>query len=182
MLKVAKDCEKYTSITVKTNKGDMNKELLDTEIYRMERINNHALKLKDEELDLKCYPEHHPFGKGGLYSKRYIHVRPGDIIQHHLQNKHAQFKRNTQWILDEMSQLHDRNIEQGMYAVINTGKVEDIAAGDLIKKIEAKDQYMEANLNTMFSKIRGTKEYWSNVNTDLRATDENFGPCTFFYT
>jgi len=41
---------------------------------------------------------------------------------------------------------------------------------------------LESNLHTTMTKVRNSKEYWSQIGSDLRAFDEHFGAATWFFT
>ena len=52
----------------------------------------------------------------------------------------------------------------------------------LLQKIEAGDRKLEGNLSSLFSNIRGTRQYWYSRNTELNCMMREFGPPTWFVT
>lgn len=182
MLKHTSECEPYTEVTVEPIYSNPETALSDTEIYRTMKISSKPLDNKDEQTDVLCYPELYPKGQNGMYKKRQIKITPAMFLKHRFRNTDGRFRRNQQYLFDELGRKYTRCIEQGIYAMLNTSANKGLTCGQLLKQIEEKIQQLEANLSTMFAKNRGSKEYWRQKCSDLQAMDERFGPETWFLT
>ena len=53
-----------------------------------------------------------------------------------------------------------REIACGVYNLLKTSKSMPMSVANLLQKFEMNDEHLEANLNTMFQSVRGTKQYW----------------------
>ena len=58
----------------------------------------------------------------------------------------------------------------------------NLSVKSLLQKIDARDRELECNLTTLFSNIRGTRQYWYSRQTELNVMMKEFGPPTWFVT
>ena len=57
-----------------------------------------------------------------------------------------------------------------------------MSVANLLQKFEMNDEHLEANLNTMFQSVRGTKQYWFLRQSELHCMIRDEGTPTLFLT
>ena len=73
-----------------------------------------------------------------------------------------------------------RAVDSGIYACLKTSKMKTIKAKTFLEKLKRNDQKLEANLSTLLSSIRGTKQYWSRINGRSGSNGRVFGSSYIF--
>ena len=150
--------------------------------FRLKHISGQALFEKEKELDHLCYPEHYPKGRHGMYYQRPTRVMPAMYVKARLKHRDPRFRRDAQMLFHWTNNKDMLAVDSGIFATMNTTKVGRMNAQLLKQKMKDRDEEIEANLTTLLSQVRGTKEYWRQKTGDLNAMDEKFGPATFFLT
>ena len=75
-----------------------------------------------------------------------------------------------------------REIACGVYNLLKTSKSMPMSVANLLQKFEMNDEHLEANLNTMFQSVHGTKQYWFLRQRELQCIIRDAGPPTLFLT
>ena len=75
-----------------------------------------------------------------------------------------------------------RELSAGVYNVLKSHSARPMSAGNIMSKLNANDQQLEANLSTMLQTVRGTKQYWFTKQSKLRCMVREFGTPTLFLT
>ena len=57
-----------------------------------------------------------------------------------------------------------------------------MSVNELITKVQASDEYLEASLSTMLQSVRGTKQFWWAKKSDLKCMISHWGSPTLFVT
>ena len=91
-------------------------------------------------------------------------------------------RKNIQYIFSLLNNKEIKYLEQGIYASLHTSKFGNITAEQLLTKLKSNDKNLESYLNVMFASLRGSKQYWNQVRTNLNVMGEKLGPATFFLT
>ena len=60
-----------------------------------------------------------------------------------------------------------RELSAGVYNVLKSHSARPMSAGNIMSKLNANDQQLEANLSTMLQTVRGTKQYWFTKQGEL---------------
>ena len=156
--------------------------LTDIEKYNSNRISTIPIADKDTNQDHLCFPYIFFKGTGGMYDQRAKKVSPVMYAKWILKQKEGFARRDIPYLFSLCNNKDIRGIDSGIFASLRTFRQNTLNAGTLLKKIDAKDRELEANLTTMFAAVRGTREYWMQRCGDLEVLDEKFGPATFFLT
>ena len=152
--------------------------------YKQRRVESPFLNFgKVKGLDVMCLPQVFPNGKGGWDDDRKRKVRAREYCMYRLAHKSGRFRRCAKWCQMMHFLKLENSMNQGLYASTHTGcKVSKMKVGELRQRVSKGDVDVERDISVAFAKIRGTKEYWQQQQSDLRAMDEQFGPATFFVT
>ena len=75
-----------------------------------------------------------------------------------------------------------RELSASVYNVLKSHSARPMSAGNIMSKLNASDQQLEANLSTMLQTVRGTKQYWFTKQGELRCMVREFGTPTLFLT
>lgn len=164
---------------------EMNKNIpnvTDIEKYDQKRVDLEPIDIKNPNLDHLCFPNVFPYGAGGMYDQRPVHVSPVLFAKWILRQKNNIARSNIPYIFSLCHSKDIRALDAGIFASLRTSKIRDLNAANLLKKIQENDMVLEASLSTMFSSVRGTREYWSRQCGDIELMDEYNGPATFFLT
>jgi hypothetical protein len=160
---------------INVNDTDINK-------YNMKRIDTKPLDFNNVNLDHWCFPELFPYGRGGMFDTRNVPIKPAMYYRWILMNKNPLARRNQQYVFSALNNKDIRAAEGGVFTQINSVRGKKFAAADFFAKLDANDKELEANLTTIMSPVRNSKEYWANVSSNLNAFNQSKGPATFFCT
>ena len=96
-------------------------------------------------------------------------------------SKHSRFRQNIQLLFYYLNDSNMRNLNAGIFYVLNVldSRYKYTAANYLQ---QLKDNLLECNLHTIFSRLRGTAAYWEKPRRELKCMINEFGPVTFFVT
>jgi len=178
--KVSCDIQHHYSIAELSKTVPLNSNL---EIYDQKRINNEPLNIKNPDLDHLCFPNIFPYGKYGMYDSREISVSPLMYCKWIFRQRNPIARRNIPYLFSLCYNKDIRALDSGIFASLRTSKMKtDLTAASLLKKLKNKDQTLEAHLSTMFTSVRGTRQYWNRLLGDLELMDQYYGPATFFIT
>jgi hypothetical protein len=156
--------------------------LSDIEKYDQQHVEATPLNHKSQDLDHLCFPNVFPYGTGGVFDKRTITITPTMFDKWSLRQKVDTARCNMPYLFS-LSYIKDiRALDSGIFASLRTSKVKNLNAGKLLERVKNNDQALEASLSTMFTSIRGSREYWNRQCGDIELMDEYFGPATFFLT
>ena len=161
----------------------VNENISDIEKYTMKRVE--AVPLNDREVDMDhlCFVDIFPFGCGGMYDKREVIVKPAMYIRWILNQAVPAARRNIQYLFSAIHNKDVRAIDSGIFAQIRSSKIPNLTANLLRNNLVNNEKKLETNLFNCMRSCRGTKEYWCQVNGDLRAFDEHFPfVYLFFYS
>lgn len=117
-----------------------------------------------------------------MFDKRLFKVSISMYIKWILKQKNPITRRNIQYIFSLATSKDLNYINQSLFASLKTKKIPNLNAKLFLEQIANKSENLEANLNTMFKNIRGSKEYWNKIRSNLRIMNEKLGPATFFLT
>ena len=98
-----------------------------------------------------------------------------------LMSKHPQFRLNQQYLFYLLNNATNRQLRRGIFHKIN---IRDprirYTAAEYLKAL-SKD-ILESDLNTIFSTLRNTEQYWHRPKSDLYCMIQHYGPATWFLT
>lgn len=80
--------------------------------------------------------------------------------------------------------MNDANIRQlnsGIYHKMNVTNSRERFTARIFLNAMSKDQ-LEGNINTIFSRLRNTEQYWRKPRCDLSCMIHYYGPATWFLT
>ena len=74
-----------------------------------------------------------------------------------------------------------RRLNEGIFQTMNViNPKSKHTAKDFLQKLSDKD--LERNLNTVFSRLPNTEQFWKQPRNDLNCMVENYGPAHIFLT
>ena len=178
-LKNFQNLNQYT--VIETEKCNLN--FAEIEKYSMQKIVSEPFKDNERLMDMLCFVDVYPRGRGGIYDHRPIgKVLPAMFLRWQILHANSTARRNVQYLLSCLHNKDIRAVNQGIFASLQTTAMPNLTANQLLDHIQSKDRKLEANLSTTLNHVRGSKEYWSLRRTDLRLFDEYFGPATIYFT
>ena len=75
-----------------------------------------------------------------------------------------------------------RELSAGVYNVLKSHSARPMSAGNIMSKLNANNQQLEANLSTILPTVCGTKQYLFYKQGELRCMVREFGTPTLFLT
>ena len=151
--------------------------------YRQLKVTGNIIPESEEDLDLACFPVLFPKGQYGKDHRRPLKVRGPEYYKYRLNHVDPRFRMDKTWMFHANYAKLNKQIGQGTFYATKTGHfAPDLNAGKWCKMATEKTGPLGQSLEAGLQKIRGTKEYWGPIASDLAAYDEQFGPCTFFVT
>ena len=154
----------------------------DIEQYKLLSIKEDPLDNRQKHLDVMCFPVLFPDGNFGKYHPREVKVSHSEYVKSRLLNKDSRFRKDPQYVFFLLWHKEMREIACGVYNLLKTSKSMPMSVANLLQKFEMNDEHLEANLNTMFQSVRGTKQYWFLRQSELQCMIRDAGPPTLFLT
>ena len=154
----------------------------DIEQYKLLSIKEDPLDNRQKHLDVMCFPVLFPDGNFGKYHPREVKVSHSEYVKSRLLNKDSRFRKDPQYVFFLLWHKEMREIACGVYNLLKTSKSMPMSVANLLQKFEMNDEHLEANLNTMFQSVRGTKQYWFLRQSELQCMICYAGPPTLFLT
>lgn len=160
----------------------LNTNHTDIEKYAMKKVIAQPIQDKDRDMDHLCFVDIFPKGTGGMYDERTFRVKPAMFARWIIMNKNPVARRNIQYLFHLLHNKDIRAADSGIYASLKTSKMKNINAKTMINHIRNDTKELEANLSTTLSAVRGSKEYWSRICSDLKACEVEWGHAQVFFT
>ncbi len=132
-------------------------------------------------IDKLSHPHLFPRGRFGE-NEQGFQFRRDKYYRARLAHKSRRFARNHAWIFDSMARAEQKQIEQGIFIMQNTGIFKHKTAGQLRQMASAKSNEMQRNVQKILNKVRGSHSWWQAQNRCLKAMDQHFGPASIFMT
>ena len=153
-----------------------------TALYQMLKIQDSSLDNREKNLDLMCFPDLYPFGSNGQCDeKRPVKLQEHEFIKCRLTSRHPRFRLNQQYLFYLLNKANIRQLSRGIYHKMNiTDPRSRYTAAEYLDAM-SKDA-LESNLNTIFSSLRNTEQYWRQPRNDLDCMTRHYGPATWFIT
>ena len=152
-------------------------------LYKHERIEAQPLRdYQCPDLDVRCFPELYPDGKCGENDpSRKVKIDKAEFTKAKLLSKDPRFRQSVPYNFYLHNQRVMREINSGIYATINVQKMASSrTARQALDKIQKGD--LDKDLTSVFSSVRGTKEYMNKFRKELEGMIREYGPPTWFVT
>ena len=152
-------------------KGDGSKECIKIAPGEGKTAN---VRLREEHLDAKAFPRHHPTGMYGLNHPREVKLTPSMYFRQRLRNEDDRFSKDPFYIFMAASIIEINSIERQIDISGVKGKPGTIGDGEV--KLHLTDMF------DIFKKIKGTPKYWQTAKNELVAKIKQLGSFQLFYT
>ena len=162
------------------NMNDKLSTVEDIEQYKLNRVQEEALDCRQKYLDVMCFPVLFPDGNFGKYHPRPVNISHSEYDKSRIFNKDSRFRKNMQYVFYLTKQKETRELVSGMCNLLKTSKSMAMNVTNMLQKLNANDQQLEANISTMFQSIRGTKQYWFLRRSELMCMLRELGPQSLF--
>jgi hypothetical protein len=117
-----------------------------------------------------------------MYDRRPKIIPHNMYIKWILTQKNPIARRNIQYLFSLLHSKDIKAIDQGLFATLNVFKQKNLTVKNFLARLDSNDNELETSLSTMFAALRGTKEYWQQIRSNLKVLSEKLGPATFFLT
>ncbi|CAK1598254.1 unnamed protein product [Parnassius mnemosyne] len=152
-----------------------------TNIYQMLKINDKPLDNRVTTLDLQCFPDIYPYGINGQHEKRDVKLTDYEYIKARLKSADPRFRLNQQYLFFLLHNSNIRQLGQGIYHTLNViNPREQYTAERYLQNL--KSGQLEANLSTIFARLRNSAQFWSKPRNNLHCMTRHYGPATWFVT
>ena len=121
-------------------------------------------------------------GQFGEYHQRDHKLSHSEYIKSRLLNNDSRFRKDPRYVFYLLWLKEMRELSAGVYNVLKSHSARPMSAGNIMSKLNANDQQLEANLSTMLQTVHGTKQYWFTKQDELRCMVREFGTPTLFLT
>ena len=132
------------------------------------------LRMRDEHMDVKAFPRHHPSGHFGLNHIREFKLSPSQYFNQRLMNEDERFSKDAFYVFMAAAFVERHGLEQQINIAGVKGKSKNL--GDGKKQVSLNDMF------DVFKKIKGTPKYWQTARNELVAKVKQLGPFHMFYT
>lgn len=139
---------------------------------------------REKYLDLLCFPDLYPFGVNEQHETRQVKFYDYEFVKCRFISKHPQYRLNQQYLFYLLNDANIRQLNRGIYHKLNVTNLRDrYTAAEYLKAMsEELLELLESNLNTIFSTLRNTEQYWYRSRKDLSCMTQHNGPATWFLT
>ncbi|KAI5726766.1 hypothetical protein M8J76_008082 [Diaphorina citri] len=152
-----------------------------TALYQMLKVNAAPLDSRDNNIDVKCFPDLFVEGQFGQFHPRSVKLTSADFIKSLLSSKDPRFRLNQQSLFYLLNDANMRQLSAGVFYKLNvTNQKEKLTAKSYLDKI-SRDE-LEGDLQALFSRLRNTEQFWKKPRSDVVCMTKNYGPATWFLT
>jgi hypothetical protein len=170
--------EHYTVQPV-SSKGCVN----NLEEYTMQKVTGDPLGLWDRQLDLMCFPTLFPRGRFGKYEERtFCPLGEAEYRVSRLLNKDPRYRLDQQYLFHLLHDSEIKALSSSIAYMLRTKRRQANTVRGVLDQADARASDLERSLICLFSKMRGTKEYWYCRQGELLTYMRNFGPPHLFLT
>ncbi len=113
----------------------INENISDIDKYAMNRIITEPLKDRDINMDHLCFVDVFPKGRHGMYDSRSIKIQPAMYIRWIINQNNPCARRNIQYLFSAVHNKDVRAIDSGIFTSVNTTKIPNMNANDLINNV-----------------------------------------------
>ena len=99
-----------------------------------------------------------------------------------LLNRDSQFRKESQYVFFPLWQKEMHELEAGVYNLMKGTQWHALPVGEFMERSSASDEDVEANLSTVFTNMRGSKQYWFFKRSEINCMMREYGPPTLFLT
>ena len=158
-------------------------------LFQMLKVYDQALQSKTKNLDVKCFPCLFPYGKYGMDDEKrklneknkYAKLNDSDFIKSRLLSKHSIFRSDIQYLFFLLQNDTMRRLNAGILQTMNVVNPRfKHTAKDFLQKLS--DNELERNLDTVFSRLPNTEQYWKQPRNNLNCMVDHYGPAHVFLT
>ena len=130
--------------------------------------------MREEFMDVKAFPRHHPSGYFGLNHPRKFKLSLSQYYNQRLLNEDERFSRDAFYVFMAASCVERHSLEQNIDISGIKGQQDSYGGG--ATRINLTDMF------DMFKKVKGTPKYWQTAKNELVAKVKQLGPFHIFYT
>ena len=130
--------------------------------------------MREENMDVKANPRHHPTGKYGLNYIREFKLTPSQYFGQRLLNEDERYSKDAFYVFMAASFVERHSLERQIDISGVKGKKDSICNGEV--KVQLTDMF------DVFKKVKGTPKYWQTAKNELIAKVKQLGPFHLFYT
>lgn len=130
--------------------------------------------MREEHMDVKANPRHHPTGKYGLNHPREFPLSPVQYFNQRLLNEDERFSKDAFYVFMASSFVERHSLERQID--ISGVKGKGVSVGDGQFQVHLTDMF------DVFKKVKGTPKYWQTARNELIAKVKQLGPFHLFYT
>ena len=132
-------CYTIRSLNSKQFTGD------DMEHYKLVKVEEHPMDNRHKFLDVIYFPALFPDGQFGEYHQRDHKLSHSEYIKSHLLNNDSRFRKDPHYVFYLLWLKEMRELSAGVYNVLKSHSVRPMSAGNIMSKLNANDQQLEAN-------------------------------------
>ena len=137
---------------------------------------------KEPNCEALSFPRHFPDGKNHLNFPREKHITISKYIHTRLKSCDSRFASDPQYVFAMLDLLERASISNAINFSERRYKQTAISVGQLQNPENVKAMISNDEIFTVLKNIRGTPQYWHNMQLDVLAKIRYFGVPTFFLT
>ena len=152
-------------------------------LYKFERVEGEALRsFEVKDLDLRCFPDLFPDAKYGQNDPaRKIPISESAYAKARLRSINPKFKQKKSYLFHLHNKQVMRELSSGIFSTTNIHTFDkNMTTEFALNKIQRGD--LDKPISSIFSKVRGTQEYFKIPKWNLETMIRNYGPATWFLT
>ena len=148
-------------------------------------IQEPSLNSRQSYLDILCFPCLFPTGRYGQHHPRQVKLDFSEYVKSRLLKKDSLFRKSPEFDFYNLWLKELRELSSGIYNTLKCGGQrceENNTASNFIEGIHSSDHKVEANLQTIFQLVRGSKQFWFLRRSEVLCMIREHGPLSLFLT
>ena len=137
---------------------------------------------REPNWEAMAFPKLFPSGKNTLNSQRNVKISPKQYFKSRLLHKDARFAETSEYIFQALDFLERDSLQNNISITSRKSYHQDITAGQLKNPNRLQRLLNDDQVFASFKTIRGTPQYWHQMQLDMLAKLRQLGPYTFFLT
>ena len=137
---------------------------------------------KEPNWEAMAFPNLFPSGKNTLNTERKMKISRKKYFKARLLHKDGRFAESSEYIFQVLDFLEREELQSNITITSRKSYHQDITAGQLKDPNRLQRLINDDQVFASFKNIRGTPQYWQQMQLDMLAKLRQLGPYTFFIT
>lgn len=127
-----------------------------------------------------AFPTLFPDGKNTYHENRAVQISPKKYVNARLLSSDFRFAESPEYTFQCLHWIESVSVHESITMSLKKSRQTDISVGQLQQPERLQSLFKDDEIFASFKRVRGTPQYWKQMQQDMLAKIRHFGPYTFF--